>query len=101
MGQQQILNKNVYFLAGAAFWLVFADFSDAFVVFAGFAADVALFAFTAFLGFAALAAKICFLRLSRSNLVLTAGVLFGSFTWEHRIFSIKSVNIQIYSISKN
>lgn len=82
MGQQQILNKNVYFLAGAVFWLLFADFSDAFVVFAGFAAvtDVALFAFTAFLGFAALAAKICFLRLSRSNLVLTAGVLFGSLT---------------------
>ena len=107
MGQQQALIKIYYFLAAVSFSVVLfvAVFSVAFVGFADFVAVTGVAAFfplVTFFGFAALAAKICFLRLSRSNLVFTAGVFFGSFTYKRETFSSKSKHVKrvLFSIEK-
>ena len=106
MGQQQTLIKINYFLAAVSFSAVLfaAVFSVGFAGFADFAAGVAAFfpLVVFFFGFAVLAAKICFLRLSKSNLVFTAGVFFGSFTYKYETFSSKSEHIKrvLFSIEK-
>lgn len=79
-----------YFFAGAAFDA--ADFAAAFsvglVTFSGLAAVavVAFFTVFVFLGLAAFAANICFLRLSNSSLVFTAGTDFGSLSYTEKNF---------------
>lgn len=73
--------ENFYFLAGVVFLVVF-------VTFAGLAAGaVAFFAVPSFFDFTAFAARICFLRLSCSNLDFIAGAHFGNLICERKVFS--------------
>ena len=98
MGQQQMLIKIYFVLKSVSFfsgWVFAIALWIRFDIFLGFGSTTvddptpAGFFFNTSLHF-----KSCFARLSRSNLLFTAGAVFGSLTCKCEIFSLESTCIK-------